>query len=393
MHTRTTRCDVLVVGGGPAGSTCAAELARAGLDVVVIDRSDFPRDKTCAGWITPQVVSTIGLDLEDYARGRVLQPISGFVTGVIGAEPSRIRYGDTVSYGIRRCEFDHYLLERSGARLRLGERVEQIERQGAGWRINGDIESAMLVGAGGHFCPVASYLGARVGRTEPVIAAQEAEFLADSGSCLALPEEPELYFCRSLSGYGWCFRKGDFLNVGLGRIGHHGLGGAVREFWDWLAARSRVPAGPMPRMKGHAYLLHGFGARRRIDDAIALVGDAAGLAYPQSGEGIRPAVESGVLLARVIAAAAGDYSRVRLQVYVAELERRLGEPGTPPRSADSFSSRVRALLGRNVIAHPWFARRIVLDRWFLHAHESPLQSLASPGAASGQPSIHTPLRA
>ena len=392
MNRHTTRCDVLVVGGGPAGSTCAAELVRAGLDVVVIDKTHFPRDKTCAGWITPQVVSTIGLDLEDYARGRVLQPISGFVTGVIGAEPHRIRYGDTVSYGIRRCEFDHYLLERSGARLRLDEPVERIERQGAGWRVNGDIESAMLVGAGGHFCPVASYLGARVGRAERVIAAQEAEFLAQDDSCLARPEEPELYFCRNLSGYGWCFRKGDFLNVGLGRIGHHGLAGSVREFWDWLAERRRVPAGPMPRMKGHAYLLHGFGARRRIDDAIALVGDAAGLAYPQSGEGIRPAVESGVLLARVIAAAAGDYSRVRLQVYIAELERRLGEPGIPPGSASSFSSRLRALLGRNVIAQPWFARRVVLDRWFLHAHESALPSLASAGAA-GQTTVQAPLRA
>jgi len=392
MHRQTTRCDVLVVGGGPAGSTCAAELVRAGLDVVVIDRSRFPRDKTCAGWVTPQIVSTIGLDLEDYARGRVLQPINGFVTGVIGAEPNRIRYADTVSYGIRRCEFDHYLLERSGARLRLGERVEQIERQGAGWRVNGNLEAAMLVGAGGHFCPVAGYLGARVGRGEPVIAAQEAEFLANGADCLARPEEPELYFCRNLSGYGWCFRKGDFLNVGLGRIGHHGLNHAVREFWDWLAARGRVPAGSMPRMKGHAYLLHGFGARRRIDDAVALVGDAAGLAYPQSGEGIRPAVESGVLLARVIAAAAGDYSRVRLQVYIAELERRLGEPGTPPRSTASVSSQLRALLGRKIIAQPWFARRVVLDRWFLHAHEPPLQSLASPGS-SVHPAIHTPLGA
>ncbi len=392
MHPQTTRCDVLVVGGGPAGSTCAAELVRAGLDVVVIDKSRFPRDKICAGWITPQVASTIGLDLDDYARGRTLQPIDGFMTGVIGAEPCRIRYRETVSYGIRRCEFDHYLLERSGARLRLGERVEEIERQGAGWRVNGNIESAMLVGAGGHFCPVAGYLGARVGRAEPVIAAQEAEFLAVSAGSLARLEEPELYFCKDLSGYGWCFRKGEFLNVGLGRIGHRGLAGTVREFWDWLVERRRVPAGPMPRMKGHAYLLHGFGARRRIDDAVALVGDAAGLAYPQSGEGIRPAVESGVLLARVISAAAGDYSRIRLQVYIAEIERRLGEPGSPPRSSSVIPSRLRALLGRNVVSLPWFARHVVLDRWFLHAHQPPLESLAS-SDVPGHATIQTVLRA
>ena len=51
-----TACDVLIVGGGPAGSTCAWKLRRPGLDVVVWDRQTFPRDKVCAGWITPQVV-------------------------------------------------------------------------------------------------------------------------------------------------------------------------------------------------------------------------------------------------------------------------------------------------------------------------------------------------
>jgi len=63
-------CDVLVVGGGPAGSTCAGRLVRAGLDVVVIDKSSFPRDKVCAGWITPEVVRLLELDLPAYAKGR-----------------------------------------------------------------------------------------------------------------------------------------------------------------------------------------------------------------------------------------------------------------------------------------------------------------------------------
>ena len=53
-------CDVLVAGGGPAGATCAGMLRRAGLDVVVMDRARFPRDKVCAGWITPQVIAALG---------------------------------------------------------------------------------------------------------------------------------------------------------------------------------------------------------------------------------------------------------------------------------------------------------------------------------------------
>ena len=52
-------CDVLIVGGGPAGSTCAWQLVRAGLDVLVMDKHNFPRDKVCAGWITPAVGESI----------------------------------------------------------------------------------------------------------------------------------------------------------------------------------------------------------------------------------------------------------------------------------------------------------------------------------------------
>src|SRR4051794_10908587 len=113
-------CDVLIVGGGPAGSTCAWRLRRAGVDVLVLDAARFPRDKVCAGWITPQVVDELELDLAEYRQRRTLQEITGFRTGVVGGKrDTAITYGRPVSYAIRRCEFDHYLLGRSGARLEL----------------------------------------------------------------------------------------------------------------------------------------------------------------------------------------------------------------------------------------------------------------------------------
>ena len=108
-------CDVLIVGGGPAGSTCARQLTRAGLSVMILDKSAFPRDKVCAGWITPQVVDELQLDTGDYGHGRVLQPIRGFVSGLGERSAQSVGYDRIVSYGIRRCEFDHYLLERCGA--------------------------------------------------------------------------------------------------------------------------------------------------------------------------------------------------------------------------------------------------------------------------------------
>jgi flavin-dependent dehydrogenase len=58
-------CDVLIVGGGPAGSACAWALHRAGVDTVVMDRATFPRDKVCAGWITRQVIAELDLDTDE----------------------------------------------------------------------------------------------------------------------------------------------------------------------------------------------------------------------------------------------------------------------------------------------------------------------------------------
>ena len=159
--TRWKACDVLIVGGGPAGSSCAWGLRTSGLDVLVIDRRRFPRDKVCAGWITPQVVDELELDLAEYRRTRVCQPITGFRTGLIGGREVETRYPRPVSYGIRRCEFDQFLLERCGARTCEAEGVERLERSGDGWLVNGRIRARLLVGAGGHFCPVARHSGAR----------------------------------------------------------------------------------------------------------------------------------------------------------------------------------------------------------------------------------------
>ena len=124
------RCDALVVGGGPAGSTCARTLGRAGWNVVLADRSSFPRDKVCAGWLTPGVFPLLELDPSEYrAAGLTLQEITAFRTGLIGASPSEnqsasqlieTRYAHVVSYAIRRCEFDDFLLRRARVRVLEG---------------------------------------------------------------------------------------------------------------------------------------------------------------------------------------------------------------------------------------------------------------------------------
>jgi flavin-dependent dehydrogenase len=101
--------DAIVVGGGPAGSTCAWALARAGFDVVVMDRARFPRDKVCAGWVTPPVVAALEIDPRQYAAaGLVIEEVRGFRTSAIGGREISTRYDDVVSYTIRRSEFDNF---------------------------------------------------------------------------------------------------------------------------------------------------------------------------------------------------------------------------------------------------------------------------------------------
>ena len=374
------RCDALIVGGGPAGSSCAWQLHKHGLDVTVMDKATFPRDKVCAGWITPAVIEVLQLDTGDYARQHVLQPINGFRTGLIDGTEVETRYSTTVSYGIRRCEMDNYLLKRSGAKLRQGEPLESLQRDGRQWIVNGVISTPLVVGAGGHFCPVARFMGAKLGASEPAIAAKEVEFEmtpAQRDDCRVEGDTPELYFCPDLKGYGWCFRKGDFLNIGLGREDNHLLSEQLKDFCRFLKQRGRIPQDIPDSFHGHAYLLYGHAVRKQLDDGMLLVGDAAGLAYPQSGEGIRPAVESGLMAAATIIKANGDYRREQLSPYAERLAARFGT-GTVSSGAEPSS--LRKFLAGKLLGNKWFTRNVVLDRWFLHVHQPALRTAETLGA-------------
>jgi geranylgeranyl reductase family protein len=376
-------CDVLVVGGGPAGSSCARRLSQAGLDVLVLDRARFPRDKVCAGWVTPATLHALDFDADHYREGRTFQPITGFRTSVMGKGEVLTRYREPVSFGIRRCEFDDYLLRRSGARVETGVPLTDMRREpdGEGWMVNGSVHASVVVGAGGHFCPVARLLGAAVG-TEPVVAAQEIEVPLDdreAPACPVRPEVPELFFTEDLKGYGWCFRKERFLNVGLGRLDRGPLKGHVASFAGFLAAAGKVPARAAAGWHGHAYLLYRSAAPRTIlDDGVLLVGDAAGLAYAPSGEGIRTAIESGLLAAEVLLRAEGRYTRDRLEPYRARLNERYGSRDGGLGASGLLPAGVLTWLGTKLMATPWFARHVVLDRWFLHARQPALELAERP---------------
>jgi flavin-dependent dehydrogenase len=377
------RCDVLVVGGGPAGSTCARDLVNAGADVVVLDRARFPRDKVCAGWITPAVIEALDLDLDDYRSRHTLQPFTGFRTGALTGDRRGTDFGRIVSYGIRRYEFDAYLLARSGVRIVAGESLRHLQRDGDGWIINGTIHAAMLVGAGGHFCPVARHLnhaGDGTAHGEQVVVAQEIEFALGDGAvaCGVGAGTPELFFWPDLQGYGWCVRKGHYLNVGVGRLSQDNFPATVREFAALVEHSGLVPGGVPSPWKGHAYLVNRTSRRVIVDDGVVLVGDAAGLALAPSGEGILTAIESGIMAAASIVDARGHYSRSTLAAYDVSIERRVGPRGKAGVFAHvpGWFTRVAS---RALFNSPWLTRRLLLEDGFLHMRRPPVERRRAAG--------------
>ena len=357
-----TSCDVLVVGGGPAGSTCATALVRGGLGVIVLDKATFPRDKVCAGWITPSVVRALDLDVADYGRSRTLQPFTGFQTSTLDGDPIVTEFDRPISYGIRRCEFDTYLLRRSNAVVMDGQPLRALRREDGGWIANEAIRARVVIGAGGHFCPVARWLNPP--SREQIVVAQEIEspLAPEDSSVPVRPECPELYFWPDFSGYGWCVRKQGVLNVGAGRLDASLFPAAVDRFKSLLRRRGRVPPDALGDWKGHAYLLNSTSSRRTIDDGILLVGDSAGLALAPSGEGILSAIESGTIAATAVLSAR---SSPALE-WAADYKRRLDDRFGAPAGRLPWPGWIVPLAARLLFRSRWLTRRVLLENAFLH---------------------------
>jgi flavin-dependent dehydrogenase len=346
--------DALVVGGGPAGSTCARILVRGGMRVAVIDPARFPRVKLCAGWVSPPVWEQIELDPRSYPRG-LWQWNRMHVRFAGRSLAPRCR-----GWLIRRVEFDDFLLQRSGAQV-IEHRVQKIERDGQGFIADGKVRARFLVGAGGTHCPVARQLFAPKPR-KPV-ATQEREFEA-SASHPGADGEPEILLHDDLAGYSWSIPKSAFINVGCGTADPK----AVLPAWSEARRFFEAEKGPLPALdevKGHSY--HLFRGEHLADcarDGAFLAGDALGLAHPLTGEGILPAVTSGRLCAEAILA--GKDYRALLQAsalfqdyrVLAALVERIPRSKSP-RARPFMAPLVAKLFAMAFSARPLPARRAI----------------------------------
>ena len=290
-----TGAEVVVVGGGPAGSTCAWTLARAGRECLVLDAATFPRDKPCAGWIDPRVFDVLELAPGSYPHGLTrLDRIRFHLRGLPIGVPTR-------QLAIRRVEFDDWLLRRSAVPV-VQHRVREIVRSDDGFVIDGRFRCRFVVGAGGTTCPVYRSLFAEVAPRSlaSLVLALEAELACK-------PPHPECrlwFFDRGLPGYSWYLPKqGGFVAIGVGGIANRvRRTGGIRRHWEQLLrrlARLGLKVGSECRPRGYAYHLRRGAPLVQIGNAF-LLGDAAGLATLDMGEGIAAAVRSGALAAQSI---------------------------------------------------------------------------------------------
>jgi geranylgeranyl reductase family protein len=273
-----TRYDAIVVGAGPAGSTTAYRLARAGRSVLLLDRARFPRDKPCGGGVTERAARLLPFSIE---------PV---VEDVATAVDLRLDYGRTIErkggaplvYLTQRARLDHYLAEQAaaaGAEFRDGIRVTAMEEgvvSASGERHEADV----VVGADGVNGISARALG--LGGNRHVGVALEgnlpnSKLRADYGGKLVLE------FGVVPGGYAWVFPKGEHANFGVGGWGSQGP--ALRDHLRRLCEAHGVSADDLESVRGYRLPLRSPASRLSCGRAL-LVGDAAGLIDPVSGDGM-----------------------------------------------------------------------------------------------------------
>ncbi len=380
--------DVVVVGAGPAGSAAAYHLARAGLDVLTVDRASFPRDKVCGDGLTPRAVAALVRMGVDVAEPGFLRIEASRVHGADG-RPVDVgwRGGALPGFGMvrRRFELDHMLVEHArGAGARVLEGVEAsgavteagravgVALRPAGSRLDSGAGAEGVTATAAEYTVRARFVVAADGASGRM--AVRAGIGRDPSAPIAVaarryyrlegPTDPvfETWIGfkddgRRLPGYGWAFPTSDgAMNVGAfvirpgagrraGAQGNVSARDALDAFLAGLPAtahsRTFAEADALGPVTSSAIPM-GMDRLPASVPGLLVLGDAAGLANPFTGEGIGYALESGELAARAIVAAAREGSDA--------------DPST------LYAAALRSRYGRVSRSGRWFARQIVRPR-------------------------------
>ena len=299
--------DVIVVGAGPGGSTAAYRLAAAGRTVLLLDRAEFPRDKPCGGGLTIRAVKLLPFSIEPVVEARV--DAMRFRVGFRSSFERKCR-GPVVLMTQRR-RLDHFLVEQAvgaGSDFRQGAKVTTIEADddgvtvrwsgGANGACGGDggiARGAVLVGADGCNGVVPKLLGLGGDYTHGVALEANVSYSGDERARYEGTAVIELGTVPG--GYGWVFPKGDHFNVGVG--GWEEEGPRLREHLAALCAAHGVSVDRLADQRGYRLPLRRPGSPLVRGRAL-LIGDAAGVVDPLTGDGMYEAFLTGKLASNAI---------------------------------------------------------------------------------------------
>jgi geranylgeranyl reductase family protein len=326
--------DVIVVGAGPAGSSAALHLAQAGLDVLVLEKARFPREKVCGDGLTPRAVKALtGMGIP-IAAADGWRPTKGvrMVAGGARLEVSWPELSSYPGYGMVRGRpaFDETLArhaQKAGADLREGMTVTGPlldERTGRIVGVtarpadhdpgNGDGPAArrfrarLVVAADGNSSRLSVSMGLRRREDRPLAVAVRTYYTSPRHADDYLEVWLDLWNGRRLlPGYGWIFPMGDGTsNVGVGLLntsaGRRNIDcrALLRRWLAAMPAEFRLPEENRTQPVRGAALPMGFNRTPPYTKGLLLTGDAAGMVNPFTGEGIAYALESGEIAAQVI---------------------------------------------------------------------------------------------
>jgi geranylgeranyl reductase family protein len=336
--------DVIVVGAGPSGATTAFYLAQSGLDVLLLEKSRFPREKVCGDGLTPRAVKTLvgmGISVSEqdgWVRNKGLR--------VIGAgKRLELPWPELASYpgyGLvrTRLDLDETLARRAqqaGARLLEGVTVTGPVRDERTGRMTGvaakDTDGGedrtylarVVVAADGNSSRLSVAMGLRKRDDRPLGVAVRTYYRTHRHDDDYLESWLDLWDGdRLLPGYGWIFGMGDGTsNVGLGLLntsaafGHTDYHALLRKWLEGMPAEWGFTEENRTQPIRGAALPMGFNRTPHYYQGLLLAGDAGGMVNPFNGEGIAYAMESGEILARTIVQALARSRRAETERVLA----------------------------------------------------------------------------
>jgi len=289
--------DLIVAGGGPAGSSAARLAGKLGLKTLLLEKEQFPRYKACGGAVTEQALSHLDFDLPPGLREATILAARVHY----GASSIEARMDSPLAYTVSRSAFDTYLLEKAretGISVSLGERVRRLEEKDGSVVVctdQGSYDAALVVVAEGAHGTLKRNVRRGDGKNEYGVCLV-AEISIEDVSQDYAQDGIEIHFGVGGMGYGWVFPHGEYYSVGIG-----GLASSLRSPRGTMAGflRNRGFDRNHPT-RGHVIPVGGMkrtlGSRR-----VLLVGDAAGFVDSFTGEGIAYAIRSGQIAAEVAA--------------------------------------------------------------------------------------------